>query len=181
MDVCCECCVLSGRGLCDGLITRPEESYRLWCVVVCDLETSWMRRSWPTGGLLRQKQTKNYIDCIPVVRHPEDVRRTGRNVLVKNSNMLLKVCIKVHLLVYQVSKRLWTVFLDRHFSECLVPWYLLFTVYSHVWQILFFIIYLFICLFILGDRGSTVVKVLCYKSEGRWFDSSWCQWNFSLT
>jgi len=31
---------LSGRGLCDGLITRPEESYRLWCVVVCDLEIS---------------------------------------------------------------------------------------------------------------------------------------------
>jgi len=31
---------LSGRGLCDELITRPEESYRLWCVVMCDLETS---------------------------------------------------------------------------------------------------------------------------------------------
>jgi len=30
----------------------------------------------------------------------------------------------------------------------------------------------------LGDRGSTVVKVLCYKSEGRWFDPSWCQWIF---
>jgi hypothetical protein len=30
--------VLSGRGLCDELITRPEESYRLWRVVVCDLE-----------------------------------------------------------------------------------------------------------------------------------------------
>jgi len=27
MSVCCECCVLSGRGLCDGLITCPEESY----------------------------------------------------------------------------------------------------------------------------------------------------------
>jgi len=38
MSVCCECCVLSGRGLSDELITRPEESYRLWCVVVCDLE-----------------------------------------------------------------------------------------------------------------------------------------------
>jgi hypothetical protein len=37
MDVCVECCVLSGRGFCDGLITRPEESYRLWCVIVCDL------------------------------------------------------------------------------------------------------------------------------------------------
>jgi len=55
MYVCCECCVLSGRGLCVGLITRPEESYWLWCVVVCDLETSWMRRPWPTGGLSRQK------------------------------------------------------------------------------------------------------------------------------
>ena len=36
MFVCCECCVLSGRGLCDGLITRPEESYQLWHVIVCD-------------------------------------------------------------------------------------------------------------------------------------------------
>ena len=34
--------MLSGRGLCDELITRPEESYRLWCVVVCDLEASRM-------------------------------------------------------------------------------------------------------------------------------------------
>ena len=33
--------MLSGRGLCIGLITHPEESYRLWCVVVCDLESSW--------------------------------------------------------------------------------------------------------------------------------------------
>jgi hypothetical protein len=40
MFVCSECCVLSGRGLGDGLITRPEESYRLWGVVVCDQETS---------------------------------------------------------------------------------------------------------------------------------------------
>ena len=39
MDICCERRVLSGRGLCVELITRPEESYRLWCVVVCDLET----------------------------------------------------------------------------------------------------------------------------------------------
>jgi len=29
MSVCYECCVLSGRGLCDELITRSEESYRL--------------------------------------------------------------------------------------------------------------------------------------------------------
>ena len=47
-----------GRGLCDELITRPRESYRLWCVVVCDLETSWMRRTRPTEGLLRPKKNK---------------------------------------------------------------------------------------------------------------------------
>ena len=51
MFVCCECCVLSGRGLFDELITRPEESYRLWCVVLCDLETSSrMRRPCPALG-----------------------------------------------------------------------------------------------------------------------------------
>jgi hypothetical protein len=50
MSVCCECCVLSGRSLCDELIIRPEESYRMWCVLECGLETSWMRGPWPTGG-----------------------------------------------------------------------------------------------------------------------------------
>jgi hypothetical protein len=32
MYVCCECCVLSGRILCVGLITLPEESYQVWFV-----------------------------------------------------------------------------------------------------------------------------------------------------
>jgi hypothetical protein len=50
MVVCCKCCVLSGRGLCDGPITRPEESYRLWCIIVCDemnnnpLHLTWLGR-----------------------------------------------------------------------------------------------------------------------------------------
>ena len=39
----------------------------------------------------------------------------------------------------------------------------------------------FIYIYIYGDCDGTVVKVLCYKSEGRWFDSRWCHWNFSLT
>ena len=41
--------MLSGTGLCDVLFTCPEESFRLWCVV-CDLETSRMRRTWPALG-----------------------------------------------------------------------------------------------------------------------------------
>jgi hypothetical protein len=35
--------VLSGRGLCVGLITHPEESYRVWCVSECDRGTSYSR------------------------------------------------------------------------------------------------------------------------------------------
>ena len=35
--------------------------------------------------------------------------------------------------------------------------------------------------YIMGDRSSTVVKVLCYKLEGHLFDPSWCHWNFSFT
>ena len=62
MCVWCGCFVLSGRGLCGELITRPEESY---CgASLCDLETSWMRRPWPTGGCrAKYKQTvgPNYL------------------------------------------------------------------------------------------------------------------------
>jgi hypothetical protein len=52
MDVCRECCVLAGRGLFAGLITRPEESYRVWGVWVwwwsLDIEESQAH-----SGLLR--------------------------------------------------------------------------------------------------------------------------------
>ena len=60
MDVCVECCMLSSRCPCDGLITRPEKSYRLWCVAVCDIETPTMRRPWPAfGGSAKGKKKKN--------------------------------------------------------------------------------------------------------------------------
>ena len=46
----CGSCALSNRGLCDEPITRPGETCRLWCVVVCDIETSRMRRPCPELG-----------------------------------------------------------------------------------------------------------------------------------
>jgi hypothetical protein len=46
MDVCRECGVLSGWGLFDEVTTRPEEFYRKWCVVVCNLETARTRKPW---------------------------------------------------------------------------------------------------------------------------------------
>ena len=36
--------------LCDEPITRPEKVYGLYSVLVCDLETSSMRRPWPALG-----------------------------------------------------------------------------------------------------------------------------------
>ena len=47
MPASCECCVLSGRGICDGLITRPEESCGMWRACVCDVQTSIFRRPRP--------------------------------------------------------------------------------------------------------------------------------------
>jgi hypothetical protein len=48
--VSCECCMLPGRCLCDGLITRPGHSYRLWCLIVFDLVMLWRRRPWAALG-----------------------------------------------------------------------------------------------------------------------------------
>jgi hypothetical protein len=49
------CCVLSGRGLCDELNTRPGESYRLWRVVVYYHETSWYEEAIARAGLQSQR------------------------------------------------------------------------------------------------------------------------------
>ena len=59
MSACCECYVLLGRGVCDELITRPEDSYRLWCVVGCDLENLVNVEALAHLGLLRQ--IENYL------------------------------------------------------------------------------------------------------------------------
>jgi len=63
MFVCCGCCVLSGRGLCNELITRPEESYRLWCVVVCDLENLKNEETMTRIGSQRHSKKKKVV-CV---------------------------------------------------------------------------------------------------------------------
>ena len=60
MFVCCECCVLSGS-LCDELITRPEEFYRLWCVVVCDLENLKNEEAMTRVGSQRHSKNKKTV------------------------------------------------------------------------------------------------------------------------
>ena len=52
MNIYCEFCVLSGRGLCDELITPPDDPYGLLVRhCVCDLQTSRMRTPYPALGL----------------------------------------------------------------------------------------------------------------------------------
>jgi len=53
--------VLSGRGLCDALITRPEESYRLWCVVVCHLENLKNEEAMTRVGSQRHSKKKKCL------------------------------------------------------------------------------------------------------------------------
>jgi len=57
---------VSGRGHSDELITRPEESYRLWYVVVCDLEISRLMRPWPALGrsTRREKIAVNHTNVV---------------------------------------------------------------------------------------------------------------------
>jgi hypothetical protein len=55
MFLCCECCVLSGRGLCDDLITRPEEYYRLWNLLNEEDLVHW--------GMSHQKQTNGKLNA----------------------------------------------------------------------------------------------------------------------
>jgi len=51
------CCQVEVSATSRSLLQR---SHTDWCVVVCDLETLWMRRPWPTGGVLvlREKEKK---------------------------------------------------------------------------------------------------------------------------
>ena len=117
-------CVLSGRGLCDELITRPEEPYRLWCVVVCDLETSRMRRPWPALGRSTKGKKKNIsiktafkTVCLRKKAcdstYVEDVKTWKKNWM---NVSILKLCIS---LVY-VAKLNYIV------------WYFVFTSYNKV-------------------------------------------------
>jgi len=75
--------VLSGRGLCDELITRPEESYRLCCVVVCDLETSRMGGPYIyiyiyDVSRLRVKESPFYVTWCGVIKQSFVLRITKK-------------------------------------------------------------------------------------------------------
>ena len=86
MSVSCECCVLSGRGLCVGLITRPEESYRLQCVWMW----SWIldEEALAHWGLFRHGK-KNLIlilICVRCICRKFPLIRISFDLLISNNN-----------------------------------------------------------------------------------------------
>jgi len=95
MSVCCECCVLSGRGFCDELITRPEESYRLCCVAVCDLETSRMRRPWPALGRSATGRKNLSIPPIPAITRSKAwvYIRSLAEIMGSNPAVCMDICL----------------------------------------------------------------------------------------
>jgi hypothetical protein len=60
MFVSCTVFVLSGRGLCNGPIPRPEESYRMWCVFVCDQVKSKRKKTLDTCCEQAGRRGKDY-------------------------------------------------------------------------------------------------------------------------
>jgi hypothetical protein len=92
MSVCFECCVLSGRGHCVGLITHPEESYRVWCV----WEWSWSLDNEETI-VSREKKTYLYVNV--VIIFPPQVK------IFNNQSSSQKCISKDHPYIYAQKPR----------------------------------------------------------------------------
>ena len=73
IDVCLSwvLCMLSGKGLCDELIIRPEESYQVQCIWECDRKAWIMRRPWPTRNCCAMKKNcelvRLLVACLTVL------------------------------------------------------------------------------------------------------------------
>ena len=90
--VCCECRVLSGRGLCDELITRPEESYQMCCVVVCDLETSGPLACWDRG--FESHRGHGYLSVVSVVCCQVEVSATSWSLVQRSpTECAVSLCV----------------------------------------------------------------------------------------
>jgi hypothetical protein len=93
MFVYCECCVLTCRGLCDKLITRLEESYRLWYVVVHDLDNFKNDEAMTRVGSQRHR-----IKNIPTIN----------NVILRN--------IREHFFIFFIS--FWERYVPLRITHC---------------------------------------------------------------
>jgi hypothetical protein len=72
MSVCFKCCVLSGRGLCDELITRPQDTEVLPSVVCLSVILVYKPRELggpdPPGALAPKKNMQYNINNMSLVQ-----------------------------------------------------------------------------------------------------------------
>jgi hypothetical protein len=117
MFLCWQCCVLSGRVLCDGLITRPEESYQLWRVVVCDHETSknkenkaryravWNKTTVGCNGKKTNKQRKICCEIIQIslpsiIFYFVNLSPTAKNTFTRRCTIQLSFSPMYEIIIY---------------------------------------------------------------------------------
>ena len=112
MDVCCKYCVLSGRGLCDGLITRPGESYRLWLCVI--------KKPRKRGG---QSPLPGYENTITMGCN---ARKTNKHYVLGEENVNTKSLVKFELcficLVHWITCYFWRRGPPRCLRICNLHW-----------------------------------------------------------
>ena len=89
MSVSCEGCVMSGRDLYDCPITRPEESYRVWCVWVWSwsIGNDEALAHWRAVQPLQKKKKRDYYDLLIIAIKPnvkDDFERPPYFVTIYN-------------------------------------------------------------------------------------------------
>ena len=84
--------------------------------------------------------------------------------------------LSMHIMTYKINRDISINFTQEQVSISLS----VLSTFLSIWLSLF-IFKILLGIVYARERVGTVAKVLCYKSEGRWFDPSWCHWNFSLT
>ena len=107
MSVCCECCVLSGRGLCDDLIIRPGESWQ-WELSSHSAMTAAGNHKRKQNQRLQLKFLSSWWWAMCRPKHVEQLRNIGiinsttRSHLVGYSyNMCM--CVYIQELTYSME------------------------------------------------------------------------------
>jgi hypothetical protein len=150
MHVCCECCVLSGRGLCDGLITRPEESYWMWRDIVCDQERN-----------LKLEEAKA---CYRAVKNTATM---GCNTRKTNKQTTLTwLQTKLKNVTFVASAVTWSKGKGRLWKNVKNVWLVISTVSKSLLQFIFpkFIIVL-TCLYVKESEEISSVRIWTYNSR----------------
>ena len=87
--------MLSGRGLCDELITRPEDSYRLWRFVLCDLENLMNEEPCPISVIELNIEIHHWMYFLHAINSDRQTRLLnvlGQIVMILGDKKICSYC-----------------------------------------------------------------------------------------